>query len=131
MSHCGSCQGRRYALKVHTFFDHGLQTRRLPTLPITGPPIIASSSLWASFSIRVDTDKLLNLRFQASTCTTLIAYCQALVELARQDTLTHAATLNGPTLIRHLPGVPISKQDRAVLASAALQSAVVAAKQTH
>lgn len=130
MSSCCESQSSRHPLKVHGCFDRGLRTRRLPALPVSGTPIATAYGLWACFSVRIENDTLADLRFQASACTTLIAYCQALVELSRHNTLGHAETLSGPALIQHLPGVPAVKHDRAILASAALKSVVATARST-
>lgn len=124
MSAC--CGARR--LDVHGCFERGLATRRAPALAHEGPRVEAAG-LWAAFSLRHDGDGLV-LRFRAAACTTLIAYCQALVELLAGSDAVAAAAVEPAALVAALPGVPAPRRDRAALAVAALHAALASAEET-
>lgn len=122
----GCCDSRKTArLTVHDCFDRGLGTRRLPPLPVAGEPVSDRWGLWAAFSVAVDDERLADLRFRSCSCTTLVAYCQALVDLSRGRPLAEVSALDASTLVARLPGVPRHRRDRAALALAALRAALV------
>lgn len=124
MSAC--CAAHR--LDVHGCFERGLATRRAAPLAHEGPRVEAGG-LWAAFSLRHDGDGLA-LRFRATACTTLVAYCQALVELLEDCEPAQATAMEPAALAAALPGVPAPRRDRAVLAVAALRAALAGAE-TH
>lgn len=112
---------------VHACFQRGLVTRRQPPLD-AGEAITSASGLWARFSMELDESRrVADVRFDCSTCTTLIAYCQALAELARGAGLDRTEAFGTEWLVSQLPGVPAPKQDRAVLATAAFRAAALTA----
>src|SRR5699024_7877644 len=109
-----SCCGRQHdepILTVPTCFERGLVTRRRPTLPVAGARLTAADGLWAAFSLEIDNHRLVDIRFNAAFCTTLIAYCQALVDLGRGQSVDALQKLETGTLSRSLPGVPAARQD--------------------
>lgn len=124
-----------HQLTVYDCFDRGRNTARAQPLAIQGPAIFLPHGLYARFSLNaeagesVEDYEVTQLRFQATSCTTLIACCQALVELGQGATAAHMAALSAPQLLRHLGGVPVAKQDRALLAVAALRAAITALPQ--
>lgn len=122
----GCCATHR--LSVPACIERGLATRRAAPLVHEGPRVEADG-LWAAFSLRRDGDRL-TLRFRAAACTTLIAYCQALVELLAGGDPAEAAAMDPATLAAALPGVPAARRDRAVLAVAALRAALASAEET-
>ncbi|NNC23578.1 hypothetical protein HKX42_06990 [Salinisphaera sp. USBA-960] len=126
MSNCCSPSHERKQLSVHSCFERGRTTRGLPPLAIAGERVTTSYGLWAAFSLRLEADSLCEIRFTASTCTTLIAYCQALVELIQGRRRDEARESGSRFLIDRLPGVPMAKHDRATLAAAAFQAALAA-----
>lgn len=109
-------------LSVAGCIERGLATRRAPPLAHAGPRVDAAG-LWAAFSLSLEGDRLA-LRFRAAACTTLIAYCQALVELLADGDAADAAAVEPATLVAALPGVPPQRRDRAALAVAALRAAL-------
>lgn len=115
-------------LRVPECLERGLATRRAPALAHEGPRVEAAG-LWAAFSLRLDGDRLV-LRFRATSCTTLIAYCQALVELLAGCEPATAAVVEPAALAAALPGVPAPRRDRAALAVAALHAALASAEET-
>lgn len=124
-----------HQLKVYDCFDRGRNTARAQPFAIQGQAIALPSGLYARFSLSAEAGKsaeageVTQLRFQATSCTTLIACCQALIELNRGATVAQMAALSAPQLLRHLGGVPAAKQDRALLAVAALRAALTALPQ--
>lgn len=127
MNCCGATRTDSPHLYVHDCFERGLVSRRLPALPITGERVSANG-LWAVFTLHVDNaGRLSEIRFDTSTCTTLIAYCQALTELNSNRTLDAAFDYGSRSLVAALRGVPTAKYDRAILAAAAFRSALDAA----
>lgn len=111
-------------------FQRGLGTLRLPPLPLQGESMASADGRQASFSLRLTEGRLTELRFSCTHCTTLIACCQALVELNRGCALRTPRALDAAQLLACLPGLPPAKRECAVLASAALRSALVAAGAT-
>lgn len=119
-----ACCGARGQLSVHECFQRGLRTRRQPPLPHVGERVARADGLWACFSFARSGGVLTAVRFECSSCTTLVAYCQALCELIPGADAGAESALDPRELIRCLPGVPGSRQDRAVLALAALRAAL-------
>lgn len=119
-----ACCGASTQLSVHDCFQRGLRTRRQPPLPDGGERVARADGLWARFSIARSGGTLTAVRFECSSCTTLVAYCQALCELFPGADAPGDSPLDPRELIRRLPGVPASRQDRAVLAVAALRAAL-------
>jgi NifU-like protein involved in Fe-S cluster formation len=81
----------------------------------------------AQFSIEIEGDTLVDARFHVSSCTTLIAYCEAIAELIPGFSTEIAGHFTPTELVAALPGVPALKQNRAVLAIAAFRAALHAA----
>jgi NifU-like protein involved in Fe-S cluster formation len=113
---------------VAELFERGFRRNREAPLPIDGGAVSDAEGNSARFSLALDGTRLLDLRFRASSCTTLIAYSEALVELLQGLDADLAAQYTPRELVAALPGVPASKQSRAVLAVAALRAALIAAK---
>jgi hypothetical protein len=113
---------------VAELFERGFRRNREAPLPIDGDTISDAEGNSARFSIALDGPRLLGLRFRASSCTTLIAYSEALAELLQGLDADLAAQFTPQELVSSLPGVPMLKQNRAVLAVAALRAALIAAK---
>lgn len=124
-----------HQLTVYDCFDRGRNTASAPPLAIQGQAIFLPHGLYARFSLSTEAGKsadgceVTQLRFQATSCTTLIACCQALVELNRGATPEQMAIFSAPQLLRRLGGVPAAKQDRALLAVTALRAALSALPQ--
>ncbi len=110
--------------------DAGLRTPRLLALPVGGEAISSADGLQASFSLATRGNEMSDLRFHCSSCTTLIAYCEALRRLCRGTELAAAGQFGAADLVAVLPGVPAARQNRAALAVAALRAALVAAEHT-
>jgi NifU-like protein involved in Fe-S cluster formation len=116
------CATPRYT--VSELFERGYRRNRDEPLSIQGEAITDAEGNGARFSIDIANGKLSEIRFRASPCTTLIAYCEAIAELLPGFGIEIAGLLAPRDLIDALPGVPAIKQDRAVLAIAAFRSAL-------
>lgn len=117
----GCCRTSRPS--VFGCFERGLVTRRQPPLPVRGPVVEGPSGLWASFSLEANGERLEHLRFEAASCTTLIACCQALVETLAGRRLPDCG-MDAGALADMLPGVPPMQRNRAAIAAGALRAAL-------
>ena len=124
MSACCSSAGNHLRLAPFDCFQRGLATRRLPRLAIVGQRVAGPDGLWVEFSLREERGRLAELRFACAACTTLIACCQALVELNRGCAPDSVGVLDPEALRARLPGMPRDKSGRAVLAVAGLRAAL-------
>jgi len=113
---------------VAELFERGFRRNRATPFNIEGGAINDAEGNTARFSLALNQSKLSELRFRVSSCTTLIAYCEALAELLHGRDAGLAAQFTPRELVAALPGVPALKQSRAVLAVAALRAALVAAQ---
>lgn len=121
MSDCCSAGVDLDHLRVIDCFGRGLKTRRMAPLAIAGPRVENDHGLWASFSGQAGQGRLSDVRFHCASCTTLIACCQALAELSCCQTIEAAAALDESKLLANLPGIPLEKLDRVLLATQALR----------
>ena len=113
---------------VAELFERGFRRSRAVPLGIEGEAVADAEGNNARFSIALDGAKLAEIRFRASSCTTLIAYSEALAELLPGLDAGLAAQFTPAELVTALPGVPALKQNRAVLAVAAFRAALLAAQ---
>jgi NifU-like protein involved in Fe-S cluster formation len=112
---------------VSELFERGFRRNREAPLPLEGETVKDAEGNTARFSVEIDDGHLDDARFRASSCTTLIAYCEAIAELAPGFSIEIAAQITPSELIAALPGVPALKQNRAVLAIAAFRAALLVA----
>jgi hypothetical protein len=117
-------------LSVSELFERGFRRNRAAALPIEGAACRDADANTARFSLDVANGKIANISFKASSCATLIAYCEYIAEIVPGFGLDLAQGLTPANLVDALPGVPALKRDRAVLAAAAFRAAVFAAS-TH
>jgi hypothetical protein len=118
---CCSAAPRR---TVSDLFDRGYRRSRRLAHGTTGPRRIDDNGLFASFTVAIDGDAVTSVGFSASTCVTLIAYCELIAELADRRDIAAAGLLSPATLVAELDGVPLAKRDRAVLAIEAFRAAL-------
>ncbi|HLQ85559.1 MAG TPA: iron-sulfur cluster assembly scaffold protein [Salinisphaeraceae bacterium] len=111
---------------VFACLERGLARRRLPPLAHAGRRVAAADGQWACFTLAVADNRLAEIRFNASPCSTLIACCEALAELNQSARLDVTPIVDTAVLLARLPGIPASKQERAVLAVAAWRAALAA-----
>lgn len=111
----------RSAVTVSTCFDAGWRRQREPELPYAGETVVGAHGIWTRFSLSLDDGVIEQARFRAASCVTLVAYCELLCRMVIGEPMEAAEALAPQVLVDHLPGVPPMKQDRAVLAVAALR----------
>ena len=112
---------------VAELFERGFRRNRAEPLALEGDTVADAEGNSARFSVALDGGRLSDIRFRASSCTTLIAYSEVLAELLTGFDATMAADYAPQDLVAALPGVHPLKQNRAVLAVAALRAALRAA----
>jgi hypothetical protein len=121
-----NCCGGAPRRTVSELFDRGYRRSRKPIFPIQGASLRDMNDLSASFSLDLASGTITDVRFHASVCITLIAYCELVVELVAGKNLREAATLEESGLVATLPDVPLLKRDRAKLAINAFRAALAA-----
>jgi NifU-like protein involved in Fe-S cluster formation len=110
---------------VAELFERGYRRNRAEPLAVQGEAIADAEGNNARFSVALEGSRLSEIRFRASSCTTLIAYSEALVELLEGFDAAMATQYAPQDLVAALPGVHPLKQNRAVLAVAALRAALL------
>ncbi|MBI3702504.1 MAG: iron-sulfur cluster assembly scaffold protein [Rhizobiales bacterium] len=108
--------------------DRGLRRRRLEPLAIVGPTLHGNDGLTAQFSLRCEGDAVTSIRFKASSCATLLAYCELIAELAVGRSIAECARLSAGALVATLSDVPVFKRDRAILAVSTFHQALAQTK---
>jgi NifU-like protein involved in Fe-S cluster formation len=121
---CCSVTRRR---TVSELFERGFRRNRATPLPIEGVQLADAEGNAARFSLDVADGKVAGLGFRATTCATLIAYCELIAEIVAGFRLEIARELTAANLVDALPGVPALKRDRAMLAIAAFRAALITA----
>ena len=119
-----ACCSATPRLTVSELFEHGFRRNRATPLPIEGQSCTDAEGNSARFSIDVADGKIAGIGFRASSCATLIAYCELIAEIARGFRLEIARELTAANLVEALPGVPALKRNRAMLAIAAFRAAL-------
>ena len=109
---------------VAELFERGFRRNRAALFATEGETIRDAEGNSARFSVEFDGGRLAGIRFRVSSCTTLIAYSEALAELLSGLDAGLAAQFAPRELVSALPGVPVLKQNRAVLAVAAFRAAL-------
>ncbi len=116
---------------VSELFERGCRRSREAPLSVEGETCAGADDNTVSFSLDVASGKIAALRFRATCCATLIAYCEYIAEIASGFRIEIARELSAQNLIEALPGVPALKRDRAVLAIAGFRSALLAAQDSQ
>lgn len=109
-------------LTVSELFERGFHRRRSAPLPIEGAACADVAGNFAQFSLAVTDGRIRSVVFHCSSCATLIAYCELIAETVPGFTPEAARALTTQQLVETLPGVPVYKHDRAVLAVAAFRA---------
>jgi hypothetical protein len=121
------CCSTRRTFSVSDLFERGFRRNRALPLPVEGEPCRDADGHAARFSLAVDGGHLAAIGFRASTCATLIAYCEFLAETAAGNRIDIARAVTADDVIEAVPGVPPLKRNRAVLAVTAFRAALAAA----
>jgi hypothetical protein len=114
------CGGAGRPLTMTDYIDRGLRRRRVAPLPIVGPGCRDAEGRFARFSLRLADGVVADVAFEATTCITLVAYCELAAEWATGLRLEATiARLRDDALAAALPLVPPFRRDRAGLAALA------------
>jgi NifU-like protein involved in Fe-S cluster formation len=113
-------------LTASELFERGFRRNRAAPLSIEGEPRTDPEGNVARFSIAIAGTKLAAVSFRATTCATLIAYCELIAELTPGMNPEMAEQLSARDLVEGLPGVPKLKHGRALLAVEAFRAALAA-----
>ena len=115
------CGSPRQVRSVSDFFQAGLVRGRGVSLACVGEVAAGPDGLLARFSGSLTGGQLEEVRFKASTCVTLVAYCEVLAQAITGLSLAEAMRWDEEALVAALPGVPAGRTNRAGLAIAALR----------
>jgi len=122
----GCCGGSTRPPTLTDYIDRGLRRRRAAPLPIRGDVRCDDAGRFARFSIRVTGEVISAVAFDATTCVTLIAYCEVAAEWVTGLTVAAAARrIRVDELLAALPLVPVGKRDRSLLAVQAMMATFV------
>jgi NifU-like protein involved in Fe-S cluster formation len=122
---CCSVQPR---LSISELFERGYRRNRSAALSIEGTRQADAEGNTACFSLDTTDGRIAGIGFQATTCATLIAYCEYIAEIVLGFRLEIAHELTAVQLVAAVPGVPPLKHERAVLAIAAFRACLAAAQ---
>src|SRR5262249_40711208 len=122
-----SCCSVMPRLSVSELFERGFRRNRAAPLSIEGAPCRDADGNTARFSVDLAGGKIAAVSFRASSCATLIAYCEYVAEAVPGFRLEIARELTAANLAEAVPGVPALKRERAVLAVAAFRAVLLAA----
>jgi hypothetical protein len=122
------CCGGAPAARISDYIDRGLRRRRAPPLPVRGETRWADDGRFARFSLRMERDVIADVSFDASTCATLVAYCELAAErVAGLDLHAAVRRICARDLADAMTTVPVAKRGLALLVSQALMGAIVRA----
>ena len=111
-------------MTVSELLERGLRRSRTALPGDEAPDCTDAEGNAARFSVALMGDRIGAIGFRATSCATLIAYCEWLAETVPGQRIALAAALTPHDLIDAVPGVPPLKRERAVLAIAAFRAAL-------
>jgi NifU-like protein involved in Fe-S cluster formation len=122
---CCSVQPR---LSISELFERGYRRNRSAALSIEGTRQADADGNTVGFSLDTAEDRIAEVGFRATTCATLIAYCEYIAEIVPGFPLDIARELTAAQLVAAIPGVPALKHERAMLAITAFRACLAAAQ---
>jgi NifU-like protein involved in Fe-S cluster formation len=120
------CCGVRPRLTVSELFERGFRRNRTAPLACKGAACTDAEGNTARFSLDYQNGVIAAVGFRASTCATLIAYCEFIAEIVIGYPLEQAWALAASDLVDGVGSVPAMRRQRAILAGAAFRSALAA-----
>ena len=110
------------------YIDRGLRRSRAAAPVPLAPPCTDDAGRFARFGVQVTDGVVTAAGFRASSCATLLAYCEVAAERVSGLPLRAAIrSLQPSELASALPSVPVIKRDCAALAARALLAALLLA----
>src|SRR4051812_36419402 len=94
-----ACCNRTPRLSVSELVERGFRVIRAPSLPIEGSRCDDAEGNAACFSLDVRDGRIAAVRFRATPCATLIAYCELIAETVPNFRLEIAKSLSTGSLI--------------------------------
>lgn len=109
-----------------------MRRRRGLSLPTAGRLVSDEEGRFAQVSLRITAGVVTGVHFDASTCATLIAYCELAAEWVTGLRVAEAARgLRPLELMNALTSVPVERRRQAILAAQAMMAALLAAEELH
>src|SRR4051794_24043459 len=90
-------------LTVSELFERGFRRNRAAPLPIEGAAVIDADGNTARFSVDVTGKTIVAVSFRASSCATLVAYCEYLAEVLPGFRLDIATAFTPSASWKHCP----------------------------
>jgi hypothetical protein len=111
-----------------TIYDYFVRACRRPIAPesdrgIAGDPVEDSGGYYARFWIDAPAGRIQVVHYAATSCTTLLAVCEHIAELAAGADLTEISTVSVERLLGLHPDIPAEKRDSVPLAVKAFHAA--------
>lgn len=106
---------------VYQLFQTALATRRGP---VHGVLHTDNDGACARFEVEWNSGVIAAIRYQCTTCITLVALCELTQATAAGMSASEAFQVDATWLLRHLPEIPAAKHSRALLASRAFRAAL-------
>jgi NifU-like protein involved in Fe-S cluster formation len=124
------CCGNRRTPTLSDYIDDGLRRSRLTASDALGAACRDDAGHVARFGVHIADGVVTSVGFRASTCVTLVAYCEVAAQRVSGRRVAEALrTLQPADIARALPSVPPAKRDRAQLARALLIALLEQAKE--
>jgi NifU-like protein involved in Fe-S cluster formation len=111
-------------MSASDLFERGFRRNRGTPLAIRGAKLRDDEGNHAEFSLDLADGRIGGIGFRATTCATLIAYCELIAETVPGFEIEIARTFSPQELADSLDGVPPLKRGRAVLAIRAFRAAL-------
>ena len=74
--------------------------------------------------VKLSNDKIIDIKYQCTTCVTLVAYCEKLCALLKGKEIVFARNIRLKDIINFFTEVPSYKHNKALLVYAALQDLI-------
>lgn len=113
-----------YSAQVLDHFEHPRNAGEIPEADSTAEIENPACGDVLRLSLKMDRERIGEIRFKAKGCVPSIACASAMTELARGKTISEAHALGRDTLIHHLGGLPQASTHAAQLALDALAAAL-------